>query len=56
MMSKSCLARRRITLYWPGDHQLPLYHYDSSDAGGSYSNMISVRLMTRAALVIRNYG
>lgn len=31
-------------------------HYDSSDAGGSYSNMISVRLNDRAALVIRNYG
>ncbi len=42
MMSSQCLARRRITLYWPGDHQLRYTHYDSSDAGSSYSNMISV--------------
>ncbi len=56
MMSKSMPARRRIPLYWPGDHQLSLYPFDSSDAGGSYSNMISVRLNDRAALVIRNYG
>ncbi len=44
MMSKSMPGKAAINQTGPVITSYRYTHYDSSDAGGSYSNMISVRL------------